>query len=553
MVESGLFIPKEARRMPSDTRESQAERDFFSGLLIDRVGFEAEHPFGPDAAPLATIEKRREKAMSLFQQIRESKWGRPLMGLMGVLAGVGPLVSDRMKDREASSKEETVEVAVDDPGVQYEMRRLVLEELIKKGAITVEHEGRFGRKDWDQRQRLAYQDFPTLTSKFEYLHKDEPDIIAAYGDPRGRLDNFLTLYVMMATEFKHSSLPYQFSEQCVEDAISLIPSLPASEALTVYNSFSQELFQSVGFRAVHEMALGLSRALPAEHPVMKQIEKQAWLSKKAVSWLKPQKENSLFFDQVTGRVRIYHNIGDKMILLDTFPGNGGQADGVAWKPGLPAQVPVRTPDGEFRFSRSFEKKSASWQYSWVTDTSPLRWTDDKKDVEYKDEDSTWRLLTGEDAEFTVMGAPQKPFKMKKKSSLYNAAIDRTGAEVTYPAPFTASDVIDADGNLRATWDLNDFGPRSIQMKDQEGKVMSIFFHSSPRDENPQEFLDTSHGCIHMKPIDVDISSSYLDRGSIMRISSERISMLTQNENPPSLMRVSGGRPADIEGRSATEG
>ncbi|MFA4845430.1 MAG: L,D-transpeptidase [Patescibacteria group bacterium] len=531
MVEGRPSLREETYRRQQEIPETEVERNFFSGMVVDRARFEADHPFGLEVAPVATVERRRKQAQSLFQQIRQSKWGKPLMGLMGVLAGVGPLVFERMQNRESLSKDETVEVANDDPGVQYEMKRLVLEELIASGEMTVEQEGRFGRQRWDQLRRLAYQDFPTLTSKFEYLHDDQPDIIAAYGDPRGRLDNYRSLYIMMVSEFKHSSLPYQFSDQCIEDAVTLIPSLPQSEALTVYNSFSQELMQTIGFRAVREMALGLAQSLPAEHPVMQQIKKHAWLSDEAAGWLKPQKENSSYFDQVTGRVRIYHNIGDQMILLDTFPGNGGPADGVAWERGLPAQVAVRTPDGEFNFSRAFEKKSASWQYSWVTDTSPLRFTQDKQNVEYQDEDGKWRRLTGEEGEFTVMGAPQKPFKEKKKSSLYNAATDRTGESAVYPAPFDTSDVIGEDGNLRATWDLNDFGPRSIQMKDQQGKAMSIFFHSSPKDEGAQVFLDNSHGCIHMKPIDLDVMSSYLDRGSKMRISSVEIdtTKLSQNE------------------------
>ncbi len=546
MPEGGSFIPEHVRTMPLEAKESTAEKDFFSGLVIDRVRFEAEHPFGPDVAPAELIENRREQAKSIFQEIRQSKWGKPLMGLMGVLAGMGPLLFDRMKDQ-AAAKEETVEVAVDDPGVQYEMQRLVLEDLMKKGEMTVEYEGRFGRQSWDQLTRLAYQDFPTLGSKFEYLHKDSPEIVATYKDPRGKIDNYRQLYEMMSIEFKHSSLPFQFSEKCVEQATVLIPDLPPAEGLKVYQQFSQELYRSIGFRAVRELALGLAESLPPEHPVMQEIEKQAWLSDEAADWLKPQKDNSAYFDQVTGRVRIYHRVrGEQLILLDTFPGNGGPTDGVAWERGLPAQVAVRTPDGEFSFARSFEKKSSSWQYSWVADTAALRWTTDHKEVEYQDDDGTWRRLTGEDAEFTVMGSPEKPFKLKKKSVLYNSATDRTGEEASYPAPFDASDVLDEKSELRATWDLNDFGPRSIQMKDENGQTMSIFFHSSPHDERPQEFLDHSHGCIHMKPIDIDRMSGYLDKGSSIRISSGEISASSQKENR-------GSASVEIQLGSAREG
>jgi hypothetical protein len=542
MPEGGRFIPEQYREpvqpepIPPPTPEvvsppdTEVEDAFFRGWTVNRAELEAQHPFGLDVAPESVKQSRREQANSIFQKIRESTWARPLMGMMAMLAGVGNFAFDRLKDRATVSKEETVEVATDDLGVQYEMQRLVIEELMKSGEMTVEQEGRFGRQSWNQLQRLAYQDFPTLDSKFEYLHKDNPDVIASYKDPRGRLDNYRQLYEMMSLEFRHSSLPFQFSEQCIEDAVSLIPNLPPEEAVQVYNGFTQELARSVGFRAVREMSQQLADTLPAAHPVLQQIEQQQWLSPEAADWLKPQKDNSAYFDQVTGRIMVYHQVGDTMVLLDTFPGNGGPANGVAWERGLPAQVAVRTPDGEFKFARAFEKKSASWQYSWVTDTSPLRWNADQTQVDYQDEDGTWRRLTGQDAEFTTMGAPQKPFKEKKKSSLYNAAIDRTGDTVAYPAPFSRTDVVDEEGNLRSTWDLNDFGPRSIQMNDAEGKAMSVFFHSSPHDEAKEESLINSHGCIHMKPIDVDVMSSYLTKGSKIRISSTEVPQVAQTEN-----------------------
>ncbi|MBI5794390.1 L,D-transpeptidase [Candidatus Uhrbacteria bacterium] len=557
MVEGYPFVPEAASTSQRESPETKVERDFFRGLLIDTAGFERAHPFGLDVAPAAVKEKRRQQARSIFQKIRESKWGKPFMGLMGVFAGMGPLVFDRMEKHEAAPREETVEVALDDPGVQYEMKRLVIEEFMKNGEMTVEQEGRFGRQDWDQLTQLAYQGFPSLESKFAYLHKDNPDIIAAFKDPRGRLDNYRQLFEMMSLEFRHSSLPFQFSEKCIEDATNVIPSLPATESLKVYDDFSQNLYRSVGFRAVREMASKLSEKLPPGHPVMQEIQKQILLSEESAGWLKSQKANSSSFDQVTGRVRVYHHVKAQMILLDTFPANGGPANGVAWERGLPAQVAVRTPDGEFRFSRSFEKKSASWQYSWVTDTAALRWTADHKDVEYQDEDGAWRRLTGNDAEFTVLGAPEKPFKLKKKSALFNSATDRTGEEASYPMPFAPSDVLDEKGELRATWDLNDFGPRSIQMKDKTGQAMPIFFHSSPHDEQPQEFLDNSHGCIHMKPMDIDMLSGYLAKDSSIRISSGEVQKISQQENPPSSGddggQGSGNASARVESGPSTAG
>lgn len=206
---------------------------------------------------------------------------------------------------------------------------------------------------------------------------------------------------------------------------------------------------------------------------------------------------------------------------------------------MAAHIAVRTPDGNYSYDRSFEKKSPSWQFSWVTDTAPLRWTADKKDVEYQDTDGKWRRLTGEYGEFMVYGAPQHPFLEEEKSSLYRSASQREqDGSWKRPVPFTVESALGPDGELRQTWDRNDFGSRSIQIRDESGQVMSIFFHSSPLDEKWGQFLDFSHGCIHMKPEDLEAMDGYLAKGSKMRISSE--SAVAKTEKPGSGSEPKGG-------------
>jgi len=314
-----------------------------------------------------------------------------------------------------------------------------------------------------------------------------------------------------------------------------------NEALALYNEYSQDLVHRMGVRSVRELSAALVAVLPDSHPVVKQIQTDGWLGAEVEEWLKPSKENSMLFDQGKGRVLISHYIGDRRVLLDVFPGNGGPPNGVEWERGMPAHTAVKTPDGNYTFDQMFEKKSASWQFSWVTDTAPLRWSEDGKEVDYQDTDGKWRRLTGENAEFVVYGAPQKPFKDKTKSTLYQWSSERL-KDGTWkrPAPFTIEDALDADGLLRPAWDRNDFGPQSIQIKDAKGIPMSIFFHSSPQDEGPQQFLEYSHGCIRMKPADLERAGRYLVRGSKIRISSfEDLVAVTPIEKPGTMSEPRG--------------
>ncbi|MCR4314594.1 MAG: L,D-transpeptidase, partial [Candidatus Uhrbacteria bacterium] len=163
----------------------------------------------------------------------------------------------------------------------------------------------------------------------------------------------------------------------------------------------------------------------------------------------------------------------------------------------------------------------------------LRWAQDGENVEYQDVDGKWRRLTGEEGEFTVWGTPEKPFEEKTKSRIYQWSSEKLeDGSWRRPNPFTVNEALGPDGKLREIWDRNDFGPKSIEMKDDKGMRMTIFFHSSPADEATNVFLDYSHGCIHMKPQDLQAMAGYLERGSGIRISSfEEILSRAQFEKP----------------------
>ncbi|HLD20737.1 MAG TPA: L,D-transpeptidase [Patescibacteria group bacterium] len=489
---------------------------------------EAQHPLGPEAAS-DYLDKRA--ARTVLERIRQHPMSKPFLRLVAFLVA-GGVAYGGMQEKLDEDTQESIELreAMQDPEVAYEVKKLILEELIQSGELVAEFEGREGRSRWSQIEKLAYEGIPRLSDKFEYLHKDNPNIIAAYRNPKERIKQFDTFFVLLNIEFCHSPLPYEFTDQVIEDAGRIFPTLEESEAFEMYSTLEPLLFKADGLRAVRDLAQGLVAALPSDHPIVERINQRQWLNPQVDQWFGSSTSNSVIFDQVNGRIKIYHHVGDRTILLDVFPGNGGPAEGVAWERGLPAHVAVRTPDGNYSFDRAFSKKSASWKYSWVADQAPLRWTVDKKNVEYQDTDGKWRLLTGEDAEFTGFGAPQKPFRDLEHSSMYQAASQKQDdGTYKYPHPFTIDDVLEKGGKmqvaraqLRKTWDRNDFGPKAISIRDSQGKLMTIYFHSSPGDEKPEQFLDYSHGCVHMKPGDVEAMDGYLDRGSKIRISAVEV-------------------------------
>lgn len=505
--------PREAAEL---AKELDRADDFFESGSFSIDDLEDRFPLGPEAAPESEKAEAKKVAMGILERIRNSPITKPIFLMLGIM-----MASEMLSPPDSSDAidETQIEQALEDPVVEQEFKKLVFEELRESGDVMGEVEGRYGLHEWENDELIEYENITELSGRFQYLHKDNPEILHAYQDPLGRVESFKALYNLMGNEFSHSRLAFDFAEQSVEDAVSVLPTLEPQESLMVFTEYSDSLMSVAGVKAVQELATGLMQSLPAEHPVTKKIQSMNILSETVTSWLEPSSENSTVFNQVLGRIETYHKQGDKMILLDAFPGNGGPPNGAAWEKGMPAHIAVRTPDGDFDFDRMFEKKSGSWQSSWVTDTAELRWTKDQNNVEYKDQDGRWKVLTGEDAEFTLFGAPEKPFREKTKSNLYRGTSEKLeDGSWKRPRPFEIADALGPDGELRPTWDKNDFGPKSIRMKNGKD-IMSIYFHSSPTDEAPNAFLDYSHGCIHMKPADLEAMGNYMKRGSDIRISS----------------------------------
>lgn len=500
-----------------DTKE--AEANFFGDIALDAGDLARAHPFGPEADDETTVMRRREVAQGTLDRLSRSPIAKPLLKMIAVLAGVGGFAFGAMREKGADKQQE--ETVLVETGEDYELRRLIYDELLDSGEVAFESEARHGRATWTPDEALEYDQIKSLSGKFEFLHKGNKDLVNAFKSPLGRLESYSTFFDLMSEEFVHTSLPFEFSKDAILDAQEVISKMNEREALALFQTFSADLAKKMGVRYARELAGAMIESLPPQHAIVKEIKEKGLLAPKVGEWFKSQKENFALFDQVMGRIEVYHQEGNSVVLLDVFPGNGGSAKGIAWEPGLPGHIATRTPDGSFTFDRTLEKKSPSWRNSWVGDSAELRWSDDTKtQVDYKDQDGTWRRLTGEDAEFVVYGTPQKPFREKKQSLLYREATNKMSDGTRRPPnAFKIDDALDKNGELRQTWGKNDFGPNTIRMKDQKGELMSVFFHSSPSDELRDLFLDSSHGCIHMKPDDVDSMASYLQRGSEIRISS----------------------------------
>jgi len=206
-------------------------------------------------------------------------------------------------------------------------------------------------------------------------------------------------------------------------------------------------------------------------------------------------------------------------MVDSAPANGGDPLAGSYYDSTNSHQMVRTPDGEFPYQETVRKKAASWKMSWIADGSPVRLTPDGKNMEYQDLDGKWYLATGEEAVFFG----EQPFKLKERSWVYVAGTHFENGIKELPRPFVVNDFVIEEGGLphvATTWGKNDFGPKSIHVTDprREGRA-SFLYHSSPLDEAPSAFLVTSHGCVHMKPEDIELMDRYLTKGSVIRNSS----------------------------------
>jgi len=444
-----------------------------------------------------------------------------------------------------------------DPEVRMEVEAIFLGEIFEGGGMREKHEAMKGKKEWKMSLQIEYAGMISrgeLSAAFDMLHRPverelireeyqeemlrqnqlNQKIIDAYRSPRGRVENYKELAVMMLIEFQHSTLIDDFTQEVILDAAQEIPQMESEQAIQLYRDLSINMNHLVGLRSVIELSEAILEATSPASELHLFVDSNNLSGENTRKFFEASVRNSVYFDQVTGRARVHHETENgKTLFIDSFPANGGPANAPAYgTAGLRSGDYTRTMDGNFHFVEAIKKYSWSWQNSWIQDDAPLRgvYKDDKLvGAEYKDENGKWRLGTGKDA---VFGGEQ-PFRRGLDSYVYRIAKkwDSEKEEYVYPMPFTLEDFKDSHGNIRKTWEKNVFGPLSIHMlreggfkKEINGKLVDAkredqLWHSSPSDEGPGQFLENSHGCIHVKPDHVLRLNGYLKPGSLIRISS----------------------------------
>ena len=267
------YVPPEAMEWHKERSEKEkAELAFFGDFAFTTDAMERAHQLGPEADTEVTVKRRREKAQGVFDRLSRLPITKPLWKMMALLAGVGGIAFGAMSERKEVEVDPQEEVEPEDAGEEYELKRLVYDELLDRGEVALEREAREGRASWTPEVSLEYEQIRTLSGKFEYLHKENRSLIEAYRNPRGRLENFSVLFETISTEFARSSLPNQFAQEAISDAKEVLPGMSEKDALALYQSFQPVLAKRMGVRYARELAEGLVGVLPASHSISKEVQ-----------------------------------------------------------------------------------------------------------------------------------------------------------------------------------------------------------------------------------------------------------------------------------------
>jgi hypothetical protein len=169
--------------------------------------------------------------------------------------------------------------------------------------------------------------------------------------------------------------------------------------------------------------------------------------------------------------------------------------------------PSVTPAGQYVLDRPEHHTTQNWPRSVVPFGAKLRERD--LVVEYE-LGGHWKLASGPSGAVT---RALLTWYHKSGRHLTPAVAGRLAREMFY----------DSDGKLMATWQQNDFGKWSWNLK-RNGVRTVYFIHTTPDDEEataqslPFE-LSQSHGCLHIRPRDRDemVRKRYLIQGTMVEV------------------------------------
>ena len=143
--------------------------------------------------------------------------------------------------------------------------------------------------------------------------------------------------------------------------------------------------------------------------------------------------------------------------------------------------------------------TGKYLYSTIAWGTPLR--EHNGIVQIKDK-GVWKNLSS-----------LEPFKKRKKEKSLTEKDFLNKLKRMYSS-------LSGENLLPSSWIFNDFGHTTI--KYAKDKLMSDFIHTTPEDEYLTSVgknfdLVESHGCIHMKPNDIDIIKNYIKKYSVIEV------------------------------------
>jgi len=134
------------------------------------------------------------------------------------------------------------------------------------------------------------------------------------------------------------------------------------------------------------------------------------------------------------------------------------------------------------------------------------------EIEY-DDGSGWKRATG---------SPDAPMTSAIRKFLARSGRVTPAVEARLDQLARAQFDINPDsptGTLVSVWQRNDFGEWAFALL-RGGKRTGFYIHTTPEDElDATHKLDSSHGCIHMRPVDRNEakSKSYFARGTVLHV------------------------------------
>lgn len=525
---TGSFLSETQATVPAEENLVVVEeaKELLGSESFEHTSTVWQTEMGLESATPGLQAKAHKQAEGFLTRLRRSPFVKPLWKICAGLLGAVAIGTAYAEHEQVVQETEQIPLRQAKEEVSHEMklreeqyavqafREDLFAEFMHGQELTREEIGRNGEPTWTPDQANEYASIENLRGKFEYIHAHDARMHEVLQSPELFMRNYKLLADTAAQEFKHSNLLRDFGDEAIEHAVNIIPTMDIATGTHLFNQLSKDLYESIGARSVHDLMVMLADVLPATHPLRAQFEKSALLKPGNESLFGGHRDNLATFDQSAGVIRIYRKHNDTLVKLDTFPANGGKPDAVPYGSGGGTHEYVRTPDGWFRMGEVVHKKTPNWQAGWVAENAPLRWSGDKKEIEYQDTDGSWNTLTGPDAQF--FGS--KPFRQGERSWLYQAAwVPENGR----PEPFSVEKILAANhGILPDRYAWNPFGPQALEMRDAKTKqIMSTYLHSGPEDRDPWKFLDTSHGCIHLKPEAVAAMATYLTRDALFVITS----------------------------------